>query len=64
MGNAMNKITFSLLTLGWSLAPVISLATEPNAEQAKAISQIKKLDGSVTVDEKSPGKPVHAVDFG
>ena len=36
---------------------------ELNADQAKAIAEIEKLGGKVTVDEKSPGKPVMAVDL-
>ena len=59
----MNRITFPMLTLGLSLAPVLCWAAEPNADQAKAIAEIEKLGGKVTVDEKSPGKPVIAVDL-
>ena len=60
----MNRIVLPLLTLGLSLAPVLCWAAEPNADQAKAIAEIEKLGGKVTVDEKSPGKPVIAVDLG
>ena len=59
----MNRIVLPLLTLGLSLAPVLCWAAEPNAEQAKAIAEIEKLGGKVTVDEKSPGKPVISVDL-
>ena len=52
-----------MLTLGLSLAPVLCWAAEPKADQAKAIAEIEKLGGKVTVDEKSPGKPVISVEF-
>ena len=42
--------------LGW--------AAEPNAEQSKAVVEIQQLGGRVTMDEKSPGKPVIAVELG
>ena len=41
--------------------PTPALTTESNAEQAKAIAEIEKLGGSVTRDEKDPGKPVIGV---
>ena len=44
-------------------APAHGLTAEANAEQAKAIAEIEKLGGNVTVDEKSPGKPVISVDL-
>ncbi len=59
----MNRIIFPLLTLGLSLAPILDWGAEPNADQAKAIAEIEKLGGKVTVDEKSPGKPVIGVDL-
>jgi hypothetical protein len=59
----MNRITLPLLALCMSLAPVLCGAAEPNADHAKAIAEIKKLGGKVTVDEKSPGKPVISVDL-
>ena len=60
----MNRIALSMLTVGLSLAPVLCWAAESNRDQAKAIAEIEKLNGKVTVDEKSPGKPVRSVDFG
>ena len=36
---------------------------EPNAERAKVMAEIPKLGGKITIDEKSPGKPVIAVDL-
>ena len=54
----MNHIVLSMVTLGLSLAPVVCRAAEPNPEQAKTIAEINKLGGKITVDEKSPGKPV------
>jgi len=59
----MNRILFALLTLGLSPALVLCCAAEPNADQAKAIAEIKKLFGGVEVDEKNPSKPVIAVGF-
>lgn len=59
----MIRIALSMLTLGLSLAPVLSWAAEPNADQAKAIAAIEKLGGKVTIDEKRAGKPVVAVDW-
>ena len=61
----MNRILLllPLLMLALLLAPILSRATEPNADQAKAIAEIKKLGGYVAFDEKSPGGPVFEVDF-
>ncbi len=59
----MNRILFPLLMLALSPAPVVSWAAEPNEDQAKAIAEIEKLGGKVTVDEKSPGKPAISVDL-
>jgi WD40 repeat protein len=36
-------------------------AGEPSADQAKAIAEIEKLGGKVTIDEKNPGRPVIGV---
>ena len=44
-------------------APAQGLTAEPNTDQAKAIADIKQLGGTVTLDEKSPGKPVISVDL-
>ena len=52
-----------LLMLGLSLAPVLCWAADPKAEEAKAIAAIEKLDGSVTFDENSPGRPVIGVNL-
>jgi internalin A len=50
-------LTFGLLVscvpLGW--------AVEPNDEQAKAVAEIQKLGGKVTMDEKNPDKPITSV---
>ena len=59
----MNRITLLLLSLGLSFAPVFCWAAEPNADQAKAAAEIKKMGGRIKVDEKSPGKPVIDVVF-
>jgi internalin A len=59
----MNRIVFPLLMLGLSFAPLVSWAAERNADEAKAIAEIERLGGKVTVDEKNPGRPVVAVDF-
>jgi hypothetical protein len=58
----MNHITLPLLMLSLSLGCVSpSRAAEPNAVQAKASAEIKEVGGTVTVDEKSPDKPVIGV---
>ena len=52
-------LTFGLLVAcvrwGW--------AVEPNEEQAKAVAEIRKLGGTVTIDERSLGKPVTVVEL-
>ncbi len=40
------------------------VAAEANMDQANAIAEIEKTGGKLTVDEKTPGKPVISVDFG
>jgi beta-lactamase regulating signal transducer with metallopeptidase domain len=40
-----------------------SQPAEANPEQAKAVAEIEKLGGKVSVDEKSPDKPVIGVDL-
>ena len=57
----MNRILLPLLALGLSLAPVLCRAAEPNADQAKAIVEIEKMGGFVTIDEKCPDRPVTSV---
>ena len=59
----MNRIILGLLALGVSLAPILVWAAEPNAGQARVIAEIEKVGGKVTVNAKSPGKPVTSVDF-
>ncbi len=59
----MNRTAFPMLMLALSLAPALCWAAEPTAKQARAIAEIKKLGGKVTVDEKSPDKPVIGVDL-
>ena len=54
----MSQIKSPLLALCVSLGPIVCLAAEPIADQAKAIAEIRKLHGRVTIDEKSPDKPV------
>ena len=55
---ALPIFTMPLLFAAWTWA------AEPQTEQDKAIAAIEKLGGKVTVDEKSPGKPVNSVDLG
>ena len=57
----MRPITFPMLLLVFSLAPVPCRAAEPGGEQAKAIAAIEKLGGGVTIDDKTPDKPVIGV---
>ena len=60
----MNRIVVLLLVLGLSLAVVASgYAAEANPEQAKAVAEVEKLGGKVTIDEKSLDKPVMGVDL-
>jgi len=60
----MMKIKSAMLMLGLSLAPILCWAAQPNADQTKAIAEIENVGGSkVTVDEKSPDKPVISVEF-
>ena len=47
----MNRVTFPMLMLGLSLAPALCWAAGP-ADEAKAIAEIKKLGGKVTVDKR------------
>ena len=55
----MNRITLPLLALSVSLASVLCLAAEPNADQASAIAAIEKLGGKVTFAESPQvGGPV------
>ncbi len=60
----MYRALFLLLTvtLSW---PTVSFVRgyEVNPSQAKAVDEIKKLGGTVTMNEKSPDKPVVAVDL-
>ncbi len=60
----MNQFGLPLKVLGWLLAVTgLGWAAEVPTEQAKAVAAITKLGGKVTVDEKSPGKPVIEVDL-
>ena len=56
----MNRIAVTLVALGLSLASILSGCSR---EPATPISEIKKLGGNVTLDEKSPDEPVIAVDL-
>ena len=63
-GDRMNRIVLPMLSLGFLFVSLpLASAAEPNAEQAKAIAEIKKLGGKVTVDEKIPDKPIISVDL-
>ena len=60
----MNRIVPRTLALGLWLAAVSSgWAAEPNPDQAKAVAEIKRWGGKVTVDEKTPDKAVTGVDL-
>ena len=56
----MSRIALSILALSLICAHA-GCAAKPKEGQAKAIAAIEKLGGRVTVDEKSPGKPVVGV---
>jgi hypothetical protein len=63
-GNPMHRALSVLVAVAFSWSTASSIrAYEVNPSQAKAVEQIKKLGGTVTVDEKSPDKPVLAVDL-
>ena len=60
----MERTLLPLYMLGLLLASSSwSWAAEPIREQAKAIEEITKLRGNITVDEGATGKPVICVDF-
>ena len=59
----MNRILLLLLSLALSLTPALCHAAELNADQTKAIAEIKKLGGDVTRDEKIPDKPAISVNL-
>jgi internalin A len=59
----MNRLMLLSLVLGLPIWVASAWAAEPNPKQAKAIVEIKKLGGKVTLDEKSPGKPVMGADL-
>ena len=61
----MNRLVALLLPLGVSLVVVASnLAAETRSRQTGVVEDIENLGGKATVDEKSPDKPIVAVDFG
>ncbi len=60
---AMNRIAASLAVLGFSFAAGLSSAAERSLEEAKAIAEIEKLGGRVTMDEKSSDKLGIEVEF-
>ena len=58
----MNRIAFSMLALSLALASstrAAGLQTDPE----EAVAAIEKLGGTVTIDEKSPGRPVVEADL-
>jgi hypothetical protein len=60
----MNRSVTLMLVLGFSLAVIASgWAAESNSEQAKAIAELEKLGGKVTIDDRSPDKPVIDVEL-
>ena len=61
----MNRIAASILALGFSFASILCgcSADQRSPEEKTAIADIKDLGGKVTIDEKSPGRPVIAVDL-
>jgi hypothetical protein len=59
----MRRIAVMTVALSLLFASILCWAAEPNTEQAKAIAEIKELGGKVTIDEKSPDKPVISVDL-
>jgi internalin A len=62
MNDSMSRTALLIVALLLvSISP--SWSAEPQDEQAKAVAQIKKIGGKVTVDEKSPDKQVIGVDL-
>ena len=62
----MNRLVASLQILGLLLVVVRSgSAAEPSPGQAAVLRKIERIKGKgkVTIDEKSPGKPVIGVDL-
>jgi len=60
----MNRIAVAMHVLNLSLAVAVpARAAEPNPQAAKAVAEIEKLGGRVTIDENSPDKPVIGVDL-
>jgi len=56
----MNRIV--ILIVGLSLTYVLFSAAEPTADQAKTITEIQKVGGKVTVDEKNRNNPAIKTD--
>jgi len=55
----MKRTAFLSLVFGWMFAVVHMLAAaEPQTEQGRAIAEITKIGGTVTIDEKKPDRPV------
>jgi hypothetical protein len=58
----MNRKPLPMVVCGLLVHTALSVwAAEPQTEQEKAVVEIKKLGGSVAIDEKSPDKPVIGV---
>jgi hypothetical protein len=59
----MGRTAVMAIIVGWSFASILCCASEPNAEQARAIAAIKELGGRIVVDDKGSDNPVVSVDF-
>ena len=52
----INRVVLFLSSLATCV--VTASAAQPNPSEAKALAEIRKLYGEVTIDEKRPGHPV------
>ncbi|MEN6450181.1 MAG: hypothetical protein ABFC96_06805 [Thermoguttaceae bacterium] len=60
----MNQLAFQTAFLGLLFVSAVNSAVGYSPEQSNAIAEIRDHGGLITVDEKSPGKPVVEVRFG
>ena len=60
----MKRQLMAVLAIGLLInSPGRGSAAEPKLEQVRAIAEIQKLGGRLTIDEKNPDKPVISVEL-
>lgn len=60
----MNRVVAWMLALGFSLIVIaLGWAAEINPTEVQVVAEIERLGDTVTLDEKSPDKPVVGVDL-